>query len=47
MFVGSLAMMFGLSWRLSLVTFIAIPVIGVLSKLYGAYYEVCMSDSHF
>jgi ABC-type multidrug transport system fused ATPase/permease subunit len=38
--VGALAFMFKLSWHLSLITFIAIPVIGLVSKLYGAYYDV-------
>jgi ABC-type multidrug transport system fused ATPase/permease subunit len=40
MLVGSLAFMFALSWRLTLITFVAVPVIGLISKLYGSYYEV-------
>uniref|UniRef100_A0A914WAM2 ABC-type antigen peptide transporter n=1 Tax=Plectus sambesii TaxID=2011161 RepID=A0A914WAM2_9BILA len=45
MLVGALAFMFKLSWQLSLITFIAIPVIGLVSKLYGAYYDRLSEDT--
>ncbi|XP_070548799.1 ABC-type oligopeptide transporter ABCB9-like isoform X2 [Ptychodera flava] len=37
--VGYLVMMFKLSWRLTVVTLIGIPLITVASKLYGQYYK--------
>ena len=40
MLVGSLIFMFSLSWRLSMVTFIAVPIIFLVSKVYGVYYDV-------
>lgn len=40
MLLGSLVFMCSLSWRLTLVTFIVIPPIGVITKLYGDYYDV-------
>jgi|UniRef100_A0AC35EXM9 ATP-binding cassette subfamily B (MDR/TAP) protein 9 len=39
MLFGSLIFMFSLSWRLSMVTFIAIPIIFLVSKVYGVYYD--------
>ncbi|CAD5210027.1 unnamed protein product [Bursaphelenchus okinawaensis] len=39
MLVGSLVFMMNLSWRLTVVTFIVIPPIGVFTKLYGQYYD--------
>ncbi|KAH7726669.1 ATP-binding cassette sub-family B member 9 isoform 5 [Aphelenchoides avenae] len=39
MLVGSLIFMFSLSWRLSMVTFIAVPIIFLVSKVYGVYYD--------
>uniref|UniRef100_A0A0R3RVW7 ATP-binding cassette sub-family B member 9 n=1 Tax=Elaeophora elaphi TaxID=1147741 RepID=A0A0R3RVW7_9BILA len=40
MLLGSLIFMSTLSWRLSLVTFIIIPVVGFVTKVYGAYYDL-------
>lgn len=40
MLFGSLVFMFKLSWRLTTMNFIALPLIAVISKLYGDYYEV-------
>ncbi|EPB73129.1 antigen peptide transporter 2 [Ancylostoma ceylanicum] len=39
MLLGALVFMFVMSWRLSLVTFIAIPLVGFITKWYGAYYD--------
>ncbi|CAJ0575506.1 unnamed protein product, partial [Mesorhabditis spiculigera] len=39
MLIGALGFMFALSWRLALVTFIAIPIVGFITKWYGAYYD--------
>uniref|UniRef100_A0A7E4UMG2 ABC-type antigen peptide transporter n=1 Tax=Panagrellus redivivus TaxID=6233 RepID=A0A7E4UMG2_PANRE len=39
MLFGSMAFMFSLSWRLTMVTFIAIPIIFLVSKVYGVYYD--------
>ncbi|VDM61485.1 unnamed protein product [Angiostrongylus costaricensis] len=39
MLIGALVFMFINSWRLSLVTFIAIPLLGFITKWYGAYYD--------
>ncbi|GMS98706.1 hypothetical protein PENTCL1PPCAC_20881 [Pristionchus entomophagus] len=39
MLVGSLIFMFTLSWRLSMITFIAVPIIFLVSKVYGVYYD--------
>ncbi|RCN46803.1 antigen peptide transporter 2 [Ancylostoma caninum] len=39
MLIGALVFMFVMSWRLSLVTFIAIPLVGFITKWYGAYYD--------
>ncbi|CAD5213368.1 unnamed protein product [Bursaphelenchus xylophilus] len=44
MLVGSLIFMLNLSWRLTVVTFIVIPPIGVFTKLYGDYYDVSFWD---
>lgn len=40
MLFGSLIFMFSLSWRLTIVTFIAVPIIFLVSKVYGVYYDV-------
>lgn len=40
MLVGSMLFMMVLSWRLSLVTFIVVPIIFVASKIFGTYYDV-------
>uniref|UniRef100_A0AC35U5V0 ATP-binding cassette sub-family B member 9 n=1 Tax=Rhabditophanes sp. KR3021 TaxID=114890 RepID=A0AC35U5V0_9BILA len=39
MLIGALIFMFYMSWRLTLVTFILIPVVGFITKVYGAYYD--------
>ncbi|VDD92071.1 unnamed protein product [Enterobius vermicularis] len=39
MLFGSVIFMFSLSWRLSMVTLIAIPIIFLISKVYGVYYD--------
>ncbi|VDM95171.1 unnamed protein product [Thelazia callipaeda] len=40
MLLGSLIFMFALSWRLCLVTFIAVPIVAYLTKIYGSYYDL-------
>lgn len=40
MFVGSLIVMVQLSWQMTTMVFIALPIIAVVSKVYGKYYEV-------
>lgn len=37
--MGMFIFMFGMSWKLSLVTIMGFPYIGVVSKLYGEYYK--------
>ncbi|XP_056603134.1 ATP-binding cassette sub-family B member 9 [Triplophysa dalaica] len=37
--MGMFIFMFGMSWKLSLVTLMGFPYIGVVSKLYGEYYK--------
>ncbi|XP_066509586.1 ATP-binding cassette sub-family B member 9 [Hoplias malabaricus] len=37
--VGFFVFMFGMSWKLSLVTIMGFPYIAVISKLYGQYYK--------
>uniref|UniRef100_A0A7E4VW94 ATP-binding cassette sub-family B member 9 n=1 Tax=Panagrellus redivivus TaxID=6233 RepID=A0A7E4VW94_PANRE len=39
MLLGSLLFMVTISWRLTMVTFIAVPLVGFISKAYGAYYD--------
>uniref|UniRef100_A0A0K0FUY3 ATP-binding cassette sub-family B member 9 (inferred by orthology to a human protein) n=1 Tax=Strongyloides venezuelensis TaxID=75913 RepID=A0A0K0FUY3_STRVS len=39
MMIGSFIFMFAMSWRLALVTFILIPLIGFVTKVYGSYYD--------
>ncbi|GMT23338.1 hypothetical protein PFISCL1PPCAC_14635 [Pristionchus fissidentatus] len=39
MLMGALFFMFSISWRLALVTFIAIPVISYFSKVFGALFD--------
>ncbi|VDM85478.1 unnamed protein product [Strongylus vulgaris] len=40
MLLGSMIFMMTLSWRLSLITFILVPIIFVASKIFGSYYDV-------
>uniref|UniRef100_A0A2K6VRW0 ABC-type antigen peptide transporter n=1 Tax=Onchocerca volvulus TaxID=6282 RepID=A0A2K6VRW0_ONCVO len=40
MLIGALVFMITLSWRLSLVNFIIIPVVGFVTNVYGAYYDL-------
>lgn len=44
-FCGSIVVMFTLSWRLTLVSLLSIPVFAIFSRIYGNYYEVrfCLS----
>jgi ATP-binding cassette subfamily B (MDR/TAP) protein 9 len=39
MLIGSLIFMFLLSWRLALITFISIPPIALVTKIYGNYFD--------
>uniref|UniRef100_A0A7E4VA36 ABC transmembrane type-1 domain-containing protein n=1 Tax=Panagrellus redivivus TaxID=6233 RepID=A0A7E4VA36_PANRE len=39
MLIGSVAFMFTISWRLTMVTFISVPFVGFISKAYGYYYD--------
>jgi ATP-binding cassette subfamily B (MDR/TAP) protein 9 len=39
MLIGSLIFMVTISWRLTLVSFIAVPFVGFITKAYGAYYD--------
>ncbi|KAI6191210.1 Antigen peptide transporter 2 [Aphelenchoides bicaudatus] len=39
MIIGSLIFMFFLSWRLTFVTFIAVPPITLITKVYGRYFD--------
>ncbi|CAJ0573227.1 unnamed protein product, partial [Mesorhabditis spiculigera] len=45
MLFGSIIFMFTLSWRLSMITLIAIPIIFLLSKVFGVYYDKLSEDS--
>jgi ABC-type multidrug transport system fused ATPase/permease subunit len=38
--------MFGISWRLSMVTFMGLPIIITVSNLYGDYYKVSIYKQH-
>uniref|UniRef100_A0A0N5BQF0 ABC transmembrane type-1 domain-containing protein n=1 Tax=Strongyloides papillosus TaxID=174720 RepID=A0A0N5BQF0_STREA len=40
MLVGALVFMFCMCWRLALVTIIAVPLLGFLSKVYGGYFDM-------
>ncbi|XP_006797656.1 ATP-binding cassette sub-family B member 9 [Neolamprologus brichardi] len=40
--VGFFIFMFGMSWKLTLVTIMGFPFIGLVSKLYGEYYKVAL-----
>ncbi|EYB98532.1 hypothetical protein Y032_0130g1524 [Ancylostoma ceylanicum] len=40
MLLGSMIFMMTLSWRLSLITFILVPIIFVASKIFGSYYDI-------
>ncbi|KAF7661446.1 hypothetical protein LDENG_00261710 [Lucifuga dentata] len=37
--VGFFIFMFGMSWKLTMVTFMGFPFIGLVSKIYGEYYK--------
>ena len=39
MMIGSLVFMFKLSWQMTTITFVVLPLITIVSKVYGAYYE--------
>ncbi|CAI2343058.1 unnamed protein product [Caenorhabditis sp. 36 PRJEB53466] len=39
MLVGALAFMFAMSWRLAMVTFIAVPFVGFITKVYSKFYD--------
>uniref|UniRef100_A0AC35UGF0 Arginyl-tRNA synthetase n=1 Tax=Rhabditophanes sp. KR3021 TaxID=114890 RepID=A0AC35UGF0_9BILA len=39
MIVGSMIFMMNLSWKLSLITFIVVPIIFVITKIFGSYYD--------
>lgn len=39
MCVGSMLFMMKLSWKLSLITFIVVPIIFVVTKIFGSYYD--------
>ena len=43
MMIGSFVVMVSMSWRLTLLTFVATPVIMLVAKLYGVYYDVRFS----
>uniref|UniRef100_A0A915MBE7 Uncharacterized protein n=1 Tax=Meloidogyne javanica TaxID=6303 RepID=A0A915MBE7_MELJA len=45
MLVGSLIFMFLLSWRLTVVTFTAVPIIFLISKVFGVYYDQIAEES--
>lgn len=47
MLIGALVFMITLSWRLSLVNFIIIPVVGFVTNVYGAYYDVSLKFSMY
>lgn len=38
--IGFFIFMFGMSWKLTLVTIMGFPFIAVISKVYGEYYKV-------
>lgn len=40
MLVGALVIMFALSWRLTMVTFMIVPVVAFATRLYGLNYDV-------
>ncbi|KAM3721890.1 ABC-type oligopeptide transporter ABCB9 [Dirofilaria immitis] len=40
MLLGSMVFMTTLSWRLSLVNFIVVPIVGFVTKVYGTYYDL-------
>uniref|UniRef100_A0A8R1ER37 ABC transmembrane type-1 domain-containing protein n=1 Tax=Caenorhabditis japonica TaxID=281687 RepID=A0A8R1ER37_CAEJA len=40
MLVGALAFMFAMSWRLAMVTFIAVPFVAFITKVYSKFYDV-------
>ncbi|GMR48220.1 hypothetical protein PMAYCL1PPCAC_18415, partial [Pristionchus mayeri] len=39
MLLGALFFMFSLSWRLTLLTFVAIPVVAYVTKVYGVFFD--------
>ena len=42
MLFGSLIFMFTLSWRLSMITLINIPIIFLVNKIFGVWYDVSL-----
>jgi len=38
--IGVCVFMFALSWRLAIVTFAGLPLVIIVSKVYGSYYKV-------
>ena len=46
MFIGTLIFMITISWRLTFVTFITMPLIGFVTKVFGAYYDVSFCLCH-
>lgn len=40
MLIGALAFMILMSWRLAMVTFIAVPLVGFITKAYSSFYDV-------
>ncbi|VDO81429.1 unnamed protein product [Onchocerca flexuosa] len=45
MLIGAMVFMITLSWRLSLVNFIIVPVVAFVTNVYGAYYDVSFKFS--
>lgn len=46
MLIGSIVFMVTISWRLTFVTFVCVPVAGFATKAYGAYYDVsCLVEN--
>lgn len=43
---GSMLFMMALSWKLSLVPFIVVPIIILASKIFGVYYDVSYSSEY-
>ncbi|EFP07595.1 CRE-HAF-2 protein [Caenorhabditis remanei] len=39
MLIGAVVFMFVMSWRLAMVTFIAVPFVGFITKVYGKFYD--------
>lgn len=45
--IGFFIFMFGMSWKLTLVTIMGFPYIAVVSKMYGEYYKVKYVEMYF